>query len=169
MARGLIVCMPFENHVPGRVSLKETGGNGEPSSGVCRLYPYVGDFRRCICPGIERFRMGMNVSGNFDFVERFFFFFFFLWNCEGKDNYRFFFFVIWCFLFFYIFFSSLRLFPRLWILPKKLGIRCKFIFTSWDIVESLQHDNFEWWMVMRRNFIGESVMNGGFCVSGIGD
>lgn len=43
-------------------------------------------------PGIERFRMGMNMSGNFDFVERFFFFFFFLWNCEGKDNYRFFFF-----------------------------------------------------------------------------
>lgn len=84
MARGLIVCMPFENHVSGRVSLKETGGNGEPSSGVCRLYPYVGDFRRCICPGIERFRMGMNVSGNFDFVERFFFFFFFCEIVRGR-------------------------------------------------------------------------------------
>lgn len=168
MARGLIVCMPFENHVPGRVSLKETWGERGTIIGGLSAISLCSWFSAMYLPGIERFRMGMNMSGNFDFVERFFFSFF-LWNCEGKDNYRFFFFVIWCFLFFYIFFSSLRLFPRLWILPKKLGIRCKFIFTSWDIVESLQHDNFEWWMVMRRNFIGESVMNGGFCVSGIGD
>lgn len=28
MPRGLIVCMPFENHVPGRVSLEELGTIG---------------------------------------------------------------------------------------------------------------------------------------------
>lgn len=135
MPRGLIVCMPFENHVPGRVSLEEGTGNHRDR-----------DFRRCIFAGDWNDFGWEWICRVISILRRGFF-------CKIVNR--------------IVVFVVIRCF-FLWILPKKLGIGCKFIFTMYNW-ESLRRDNFEWWMVMWRNFIGESVMNGAFCISSIGD